>query len=170
MWSIQRRGFDELQAKLSKPTHSLPIERAMADALTILQQEASRFPPQPSRTRAKTFNTWVREVGRLPRSAFGISRTTGKPTIRRGGRRVLVASEKMLKKWKEAPISVQRTAAGYVGRIVNKASYGQFVQGEKQAKFHARTPWLTTKQIQDKHARRVVAVFEGAVKKWLNSF
>lgn len=163
-WSIQKRGFDRVQFNLKQVADPKALEEAMRESLKVVQQEASRFPPQPSRTRAKSFNTWVREVGQMPRSAFGVSRKTGKTTIRRAGRAVLRKSEMLLKKWKEAQPQI-RIGGGYiVGRITNAASYGKFVQGIRQARFHAATGWKTTEQIQKANEKRILGIFEKALK------
>ena len=129
-----------------------------------MKQEASRFPPQPSRTRAKTFNTWVREVGALPRAAFGISKKTGKTTIRRAGRAVLRPSEKMLKKWKEADPQITISRNSISGRLTNAASYGAFVQGQEQVRWHKQTGWKTTREIQDANIHRIVTIFERTLR------
>src|SRR5690242_1580432 len=98
-WSIEKVGFDQVQVTFSKAADMSVFKDATVEALKVMQQEASKFPPQPSRTRSKHFNTWVREVGQLPRSAFGISRKTGKTTIRRTGKALYRVSEKMLAQW-----------------------------------------------------------------------
>lgn len=166
-WGIEEKGFDTLELQLKQMSDMTPLVEAMKDALTVVKQEASRFPPQPSRTRSKHFNTWVREVGQLPRSAFGISSKTGKLTIRRRGVGVLRASEKLLAHWKEAQPQVTVTPTSIEGRVTNPVSYGPFVQGEQQASFHAQTGWLTTQAILSKQQARIVAVFEKALQRKL---
>ena len=166
-WRIEKRGFDRLQITFERFGDTKPLEAAMGEALKVVQQEASRFPPQPSRTRSKHFNTWMREVGQLPRSAFGVSKKTGKTTIRRAGKYVIRRSEYLLQKWKVAQPQI-RAGSGYiVGRITNAASYGVFVQGARQAKFHAQTGWKTVEQIQNAQSARIAKVFEAALKKML---
>lgn len=157
-----------MQLTLRQAADPKQLEAAMREAMKVVQQEASKFPPQPSRTRSRHFNTWVREVGQLPRAAFGVSKKTGKTTIRRAGRAVLRPSEMLLKKWKEAQPQI-RIGGGYiVGRITNAASYGVFVQGVRQAKFHAVTGWRTVEQIQKKNEKRILDIFEKALKAMLD--
>lgn len=166
-WSLQKKGFDELIVRLNKAGDPRVLEGAMRESLKVVQQDASRFPPQPSRTRSKHFNTWVRERGQLPRSAFGISAKTGKTTIRHAGRAVYRVSEKLIQKWKTAQPQI-RVGVGYiVGRITNAASYGVWVQGEKQTKWHKSTGWKTVNQILASKEQRILAVFRAAVKKML---
>lgn len=183
-WGVTVSGFDALRAKLNKLGDMKALEPAMRESLKVLQQEASRFPPQPSRTRAKTFNTWVREVGRLPMSAFfgagGAARkriVTGKITgsetikLRQGASMtrsirsgVLEASDMLLKRWKSAAPQIRIGANYIIGRISNDAKYAQFVQGERQPEFHAQTGWKKTSEIQRMHAKRIAAIFERMMK------
>ena len=165
-WSIQVKGLDKFVAKMNKAGNPRALEGAMRESLKVVQQEAAKFPPQPSRTRSRHFNTWVREVGQLPRSAFGFTKA-GKATIRRSGRAVLRKSEKMLQQWKTAQPQI-RIGAGYIiGRVVNRASYAVFVQGDKQVKWHKQTGWKTVEQIGMSQRGRIVRVFEAAIKKML---
>lgn len=167
-WSIEKKGdWARVTMQFSKLQDTSFLKEAMTEALTVVKQEASRFPPQPSRTRAPSgsFNTWVREVGQLPRSAFGVSRKTGKVTIRRSGKRIYRVSEKLIQKWKTATPQI-RIGAGYiVGRVTNAASYGKWVQGEQQSKWHKATGWKTTSQIAQSQAGRIMAIFAAMLKK-----
>ncbi len=162
-WSVTTKGFDTLEAQLSKLDDPALFRAAMTESLILLRNEASRFPPQPSRTRSRTFNTWVREVGRLPRSAFGISSKTGKVTIRnrRGG--VLFPSEKLLAKWKEAQPQISASGTTVTGKISNAVSYAPYVQGDQQASFHAQTGWRTTQDILKANEAKITAIFEKAL-------
>lgn len=162
-WKLTKSGFDELRATFREMQDPHQFDAAVKESLKVLQQEASRIPPQPSRTRSKHFNTWVREVGALPRAAFGVSRKTGKVTIRRGGRAVLRVSEKLLQQWKTAVPQITYSAGQITGRIVNAASYGKWVQGEQQTRFHAVTGWKTTEQIEASQEARIRVIFERTV-------
>lgn len=167
-WSITTRGRPALDVQLSKLGDARNLEQPMREALKVLQQEASRWPPQPPRTRAKTFNTWYRERGRLPMSAFFQSRRVYGGRLYRKHfvtKVILKRSEMLLKKWKDARAEITHGGGYIVGRIRNAASYGQFVQGDRQARFHAATPWLTIEQIYRKHAARIQRIFEDAIVK-----
>ena len=161
-WQIKTSGFDSLQVKLSK-FDARVLEPAMREALTVVAQEASRNPPQPSRTRSKHFNTWIRERGQYTIATFRTVRgdLRKRPNLRAG--RLIRPSEMLLKKWKTAVPDIVMTANGITGKIVNKASYGEFVQGEKQAKFHAVTGWKTTSQILESKKQRIFNVFRAAL-------
>ncbi len=168
-WAITTKGFDKLEVRLAKlGAASEALRPAMLESLKVLRDEASRFPPQPSRTRAPSgrYNTWMREVGALPLSAFVTLQ--GKPRKRIATRTVLRPSEKLLQRWRDAAAQIRCDAHGITGTLTNTASYAPFVQGEKQARFHAQTPWLTVPQIYARHAARITHVFNAALKRLVN--
>lgn len=161
-WSIEKKGFTQLEAKLSRMAKPEQLTAAMRDALDVVKQEASRFPPQPSRTRSKHFNTWIREKGAYTIATFkGANGFRKRPNTRAG--RLIRPSEKLLRNWKTARPDIYAGAGYIIGKIVNRVSYGQFVQGEKQAGFHAQTGWKTTTQIIRAQQKRIVKVFEDAL-------
>jgi hypothetical protein len=148
---------DQVNANVAKMLDAQNYVAPMRDAIDIIRNEESRFPPQPSRTRAKTFNTWVREVGRLPLSAF--IQQSGERRKRIKTNVVLVPSEKMLAQWKAMPMTIALTGAGLLGTGTNAASYSGFVQGDAQPDFHKQTGWLTTSQAFEKHAAKIIKRF-----------
>ena len=161
-WSIELEGFDTLHVKLQRFDTKV-LEPAMREALKVVAQEAARVPPQPSRTRSKHFNTWIREKGAYTIATFKTKsgKERKRPNTRAG--RLLRASEMLLQKWKTAQPDIIVTESGISGTITNKASYGQYVQGEKQARFHAVTGWKTTNQILDAQKTRILKVFQDAL-------
>lgn len=161
-WNIELEGFDTLHVTLSKFDAKV-LEPAMHEALTVIAQEAAQFPPQPSRTRSKHFNTWLREKGAYTISTFKTKRgdVRKRPNTRAG--RLIRESEKLQKLWKTAKPVLTVTESGISGQITNKASYGVYVQGEKQASFHATTGWKTTSEILDANKARILKVFKDAL-------
>ena len=104
------------------------METSLLDLLSILKP----YPPQPDRNRAKTFNTYVRGIGRLSRSAFGGKRINTKGNVGR-------TSQRLGTKWTS---SVEVSGATVTGTIENSASYSNVVQGTRQPPFHAETGWV----------------------------
>mgnify|MGYP001267524958 CR=1 FL=1 len=168
--TITIKGFDELMVRLDKLKNTRAIfQPAMGRALEVLRQEASRFPPQPNRMRSGRLNTWVREVGQLTSSQFGL-RKSGKVEVLRapkGGRVIIRQSEKMIQQWKQATPEYIFNATSLIGRLVNKASYAHFVQGEDQVKWHAETGWKTTRTIEQEQAARITRIFNEAVRAYI---
>lgn len=157
---------DELNARTLKALDPRQYVQAMRDALDIVRNEEMSFPPQPDRQRAKTFNTWVREVGRLPLSAFLKTVRTRQGTYRAQRKRIstktiLKSSEKMLQKWKQAPVVIATTSNGLLGTMTNTASYSGHVQGKPDdvPDFHKETGWLGTKEAADKHREKITQRF-----------
>jgi hypothetical protein len=168
-WSMTVKGNVHRMATQFRAMSKMDyLQEPMKQSLILIRNTAQKAPPQPSRRRSKHFNTWVREVGQLPRSAFGVS-SGGKVKINRGGRSVLRKSEMLLKNWKNAQPQV-RVGGGYIaGRLVNRVSYASFVQGTKQVKFHAATGWKTATQMQEGHEVQITKLFRDAVQKQINS-
>lgn len=165
-WSIEKKGFDTIQVTFSQVTNLSAFTPAMQEALKVMQQEASRFPPQPDRMRSGHLNTWEREVGQWTASHFrGVLVRFKK---RAAGGRIIRVSEKLLRKWKEAQRVVTVSAGMITGRIVNPTTYGGWVQGEQQSRWHAETGWKTTSQIEQEQAGRIQKVFEAAFQQIVN--
>lgn len=166
MFRIEKRGFDAVQAKLKKAQDARMITPAVEAALDILRQEAMKFPPIPPRPPVGT-NTWVRERGQFSVSAFvGPRGKRAKPNLRAG--KMYRASEMMLAKWKNARAQISQRGNQIIGRITNAASYGVFVQGERQTRVMRRIGWKTTREIQAKHAARVKKVFADALARLMD--
>lgn len=141
---------DKFAAELAKASETaLPIAaRAIGQSLLAIQGEIARVPPQPSRTRAKTFNTWVREIGRLPKASF--EQVDGEWQRKRKGaysskKWLSLKSQMMAKKWRT---QVTQNPSDVTGELRNDARYSGFVVGTKnqgkdphQVPFHAQTGW-----------------------------
>jgi hypothetical protein len=134
------------------------VRQAMRQGLQLLQGDLQPYPAQPSRTRAKTFNTWQRGEGQLPRSAFGLTKTgyRASPKGKRTNRRVYRKSEIMGKQWFSRTV---RAGGGWRGIYGNTASYAEYVQGKQQPAFHAQTGWVTVEQAEKKERPRIVQLF-----------
>jgi hypothetical protein len=162
---IEVEGTQALIVKLSRLGKPQLLLTPMLASLKILRQEASRFPPQPSRTRSRHFNTWVREVGQYSMGAFFTGRT-GRRRKRpnTSGGYLIRASEKMLQQWREAAPLVVASETMVTGEIGNAASYAPWVQGdETQLYYHTWTGWKTLEQIQNEQNERITRQFQDAI-------
>lgn len=154
---------DDIAARTERMLDLRNYVNPMRDALDIIRNEEKQFPPQPDRMRSGHLNTWAREVGRLPVSAFikvkrekwpgGVIATIReqRKRIKRSPGDILQPSEKMLREWIQMPIVIALTAEGLVGVGMNRASYSGYVQGQDQTHFHKETGWLTTVEAERKH-------------------
>lgn len=161
---IEVEGFDELAQTLDKlPAQSLPIlENAMEESLLYLEGIVTEYPPQPSRTRAKTFNTYVRGHGRYPRSAFTSAGMLSKRAAKRPGPRggqIKYISERLGTKWTH---QVTRTEDAIEGVIGNTTSYAPYVEGEQQTDYHAETGWPRLDQVIEREEAVIYGNFERA--------
>lgn len=153
--------LDSFIIQLDRVTGAAPaifapaMEQSTLDMLSILKP----YPPQPARDRAKTFNTYVRGVGRLPRSAFA-----GGKRIKTKGVRVSQPSEKMGQQW-QSRVEIQGDSV--VGLITNSASYSNVVQGDEQPGFHAATGWVTDEQAYERAEAQILANFNQALDRYV---
>jgi hypothetical protein len=148
---------DEVIARIEKGIDPREMVVPMMRAMDVLITEQMTFPPQPDRMRSGHLNTWVREVGQLPTSAFMTNAGTRRKRPITGV--VLRESEKMLEKWKTAPVIVGISEGALIGRAVNAASYSGYVQGDARQPFHKVTGWLTTDEAFVKHGDKIVVQF-----------
>lgn len=153
MWiTLSKMGVDvtsdrveNLLAKADElfvPFASKAIMRAMEAVKEIIQVYA----PQPSRTRSKTFNTYVRGVGRYPKSAFvrDVDQPGGYRTKKVSRAQIRMTSQQMDKRWKMT-VKASKTEAS--GTLENTASYSGHVVGflnedPKQVYFHKESGWV----------------------------
>lgn len=150
-------GFDELERAFDRVPELAAsiVERQFGVSLQALESVMSVYPAQPARDRAKTFNTYVRGIGRFPKSSFRKDKKAGwvrkksnayKPGPRGGT--VKRTSERMDIKFR---ITVRRLEEGGVeGELRNDASYSGWPLGPKdpeqnphQVVFHAATGWVS---------------------------
>jgi hypothetical protein len=73
-----------------------------------------------------------------------------------------MTSETLGRKW-----TIKSRDGGMSAVVGNNVSYGIFVQGEKQAAFHARRGWKTTEQVADKEGPRVREYIAEAIRRAL---
>jgi len=137
----------------------------VALALTAIKQQLAPYPGQPDRDRANPggkhpspYNTYVRGVGRFPRSAFkkikkgqkaGQWRHLSQGKVEKAGGKVSMTSEQLDQSWKT---NVHTGPDAVFGELRNTASYSGYVLGHKggapggddippQVGFHAQTGW-----------------------------
>lgn len=162
---------DQVNERVLRACDPRQYVQPMKDALDIVRNEEATFPPQPDRMRSGHLNTWVREVGRLPVSAFirtsraklapGTTATTReqRKRIKRSPGDILEPSEQMLRQWKGMPVLIAMQGDTLIGMGGNRASYSGYVQGPQQAAFHKTTGWLTTTEAYEKHKEKIIARF-----------
>jgi len=132
----------------------LPLaEKMMGQNLTAIQEILAPYPRQPSRTRARTFNTYVRGVGRYPRSAFAGGKVKTK------GVKIKRTSERLSARFRT---EVRQCEDGILGELKNTASYAGWVLGTKdqskdphQVSWHNETGWENSDDAIDKAIPRV---------------
>lgn len=155
----QIRDFSEALRQVTEVVAPLGTQ-LVQKCLERLQEVMSPYPPQPDRDRANPgdrpspYNTYVRGIGHLPRSAFkqgenGITiNRRGMRNARRQGK-IRYTSQQMDKRWS---MRVSSTDSGADGTLVNKASYSGSVMGHttgggdgipQQASFHTATGWTS---------------------------
>lgn len=125
-----------------------PAVRAIGLSLAEIQRRLAPYPPQPSRTRAKTFNTYVRGIGRFPRSAFTERPGGGFKISRRKARgRIRYTSQQMNRRFE---IEVKAVGQGVEGELRDNATYSGWVLGTTdqsadphQVLYHAETGWTS---------------------------
>lgn len=165
---------DDLNQRLDRLADPHNFEGSLRNGLDRLRSALMRFPPQPDRMRSGHLNTWVREVGRLPVSAFLKQRRTQQGTftiarrrIQRNAGDVLQPSEKLLAEWKQAEPQVTVSADRVQGIMTNPVSYGPYVEGTEQTEFHAETGWPTIQQVQDQYRASILDDVRNQVVKLL---
>lgn len=169
--SLELKGFAELiQALRETPDLAKPIlQKSMNRSLLVITAIVQQYPPQPRRDRSQHFNTYVRGVGRYPRSSFAggeLKKRGSKAAGPRGGK-IDRTSERLGTKWTQKVEITKEGATGYAG---NTASYADLVQGEHQTAFHQATGWPTLEEAVNLAEADVNAIFEEGrdelVKQW----
>ena len=131
-------------------THALRIAAPVVyRALARIQEVLSVIPPQPARDRAKTFNTYVRNIGSFPKSAF-VQTNEGWKRKRTGAYdkgKIRYTSQQSSKRW---GIYVDETGNTIIGTLRNDATYSGWIWGPKdqsldphQVEWHTETGWVS---------------------------
>jgi hypothetical protein len=152
----------------------VPIaSRAVAVCLETIKEIWQVYPPQPARDRAKSFNTYVRGVGRYPRSSFvQNAKFAGGYKLRRTKPgRISMTSERMDTRFN---MQVHPGEIEVTGRLSNDASYAPYVIGPKdgdphQAPFHTVTGWITSTDALDQAMPEIDRIEEEAVSKFMDA-
>jgi hypothetical protein len=139
------------------------FDRAARQGLQSLEGVLKPYPPQPPRDRAKTFNTYVRGIGRFPKSAFVGAQRKGRGAYKPGprGGQVRRTSEQLGKRWQSR---VYPQAVGITAMLSNPVSYAQYVQGEKQPYYHLQTGWKTVWAARLEKMGEIVQRFRDAAR------
>jgi hypothetical protein len=146
---------------------AIPLaEIAIGKALAIIEAIVEPYAPQPDRNRSKHFNTYVRGVGHLPKSAFVEGEPNAKQIrkLKKAGK-VRMDSQNMQKRWK---LRTHASATGVEGTLRNTATYSGYVSGHhdedpKQTDFHAMSGWVSIDDAVEQAMPQVEGFFEDAV-------
>jgi hypothetical protein len=139
-----------------------PASKAIGIGVEAVKEFAGVYPPQPSRTRAKSFNTYVRGVGQYPRSAFMEAPVAGGYKVKKKFTgNIRYTSQHLGEKFET---KVVPSADKVEGMVRNNASYSGHVLGwhsddPKQAPYHAESGWHSA----DEDIEKVRPVLEKAM-------
>jgi len=178
--TIEVEGLEQVQRALAvAPQIAAPeIEKAVGRSLIAIYGKAGPYPPQPPRDRAESFNTYMRGIGHFPRSSFVGAKRKARGAYAAGprGGQVRRTSEDLGQKaahktffsgymattrgqWKTKG---RVTAQGFLGILGNTASYADYVQGEKQASYHAQTGWVKLSDAARQVTTQIQQLFNNA--------
>ena len=165
--TIKVEGLEQVQRALQvAPQLVGPIVGQAVDrSLRLVRGVVQPYPPQPNRQRAKTFNTYVRGVGRMTRASFDEGGNYMGPREGPRGGQPRLTSEDLGQKW---TLEVKPAPGGYLGILGNTASYADVVQGKRQPAFHAATGWVTIIDAVKQKAGQIQQVFNDAMMKIAN--
>ena len=184
MAEVILKGFDELARGLENAESLfLPLAtQAMAYSLEALHEAFQMIPSQPDRDRAwkpgrpRPYNTYVRNVGQYPRSAFsadfrepGGYKVKNKTKMKKAGK-VRLTSQQSSKRWK---MTVMADPHNVIGMLRNDATYSGYVWGYAygggtpvQSPFHHQTGWISTEEAITLAEPEMERSFEVALKQF----
>lgn len=160
-------AFERQLDGVSEQSTPLIVE-ALGRGLQNLQSIISVVPPQPARDRAPSghFNTYVRGVGRLPKSAFFTKKGKARKSIKTKGAKQ--TSEKSSQRWR---LNVETEGNVVRGTLENTASYSGWVWGPKdpqvdphQVPWHTETGWASA----DDALEEAIPQIDGVLDELLN--
>lgn len=158
--NIEVEGADEIAYALKyAPQLAGPVvEKGVSDSIAVIYDTVAPYPPQPSRTRAKTFNTYVRGWGQMNRASFDEGGSYIGPTVGPRGGAPVFGSEDLGLRW---GMETRKTPIGYLGVLGNPVTYASLVQGEKQTSYHKETGWITILDAAKASAKKIQMIFNG---------
>jgi len=147
---------------------ALPLaEKAIGLALTAVEEILAPYPPQPPRDRAKTFNTYVRGIGRYPRSAFSGAK------IKTKGVAVKRTSQRLSTKFRT---KVTIAGENVLGELRNEADYSGWVLGSKdssqdphQVEWHKQTGWANRDDALDEAMPDIERFFDEMIDDFIEA-
>jgi len=149
--SVTIKGLDKLQDKLTSVAALRGAKNALKAGALHIKGKVDTYPKSTS-ANSPSQQRWY-ERGYGPRWKRRDGSVGGRKTSETLGRRWTIASE----------------ASGLRQVIGNNVSYGIYVQGEKQAHFHADRGWQTTEQVAEQEEATVVAFVQAEVDKAINA-
>jgi hypothetical protein len=164
--------FDTLANGLDKADSLFTPFASRAAAVTIeaIKEIIQPYAPQPSRTRAKTFNTYVRGRGQYPKSSFMEARGApgGFKVKRTSKAKIRFTSQQMDKRFRT---EVTARAGGVDADLYNDATYSGYVLGHhddepKQMDYHAKSGWVS----QDDAVDQAGPVADQALQEAISDF
>lgn len=192
--TLEIKGFDELlKALKDAPQIARPLlEEAMTKSLSQIHDELAQYPAateanQPGRVDADGNPKGYYERGRgwwypvLKRSTLGskLGVGSGAETAKRAAKRNQVKniptvtgyklskqrSEVLGKKWSTKVVFNETGVLGEIGTLV---SYADYVQGDKQADFHAARNWETANAVLERTSPQIEKNFAEAAQKLID--
>jgi hypothetical protein len=146
--------------------------KAVLEAEEAVQEVIQVYAPQPSRTRARTFNTYVRGQGNYPRSFFTADASEpGGFKVKRAKRgQIKLTSQQLDKRWTK---NVKASGGTVEGNLHNSASYSGYVNGwegtdPKQVSFHAASGWVSADAALAKAGPDIDSIVDAAVQSFLD--
>jgi hypothetical protein len=132
------------------------------------------YPPQPSRTRSGSFNTYVRGVGSYPKSMFvsDASQPGGYKLKKKKIGKIRYTSQQLDKRWS---MYVTAKSGKVEGALTNGASYSGYVNGFEtgnvhQVGFHKETGWISSDDAIEQAMPEIEAISKQAVDDFVKLF
>ena len=150
MADVRIDGLDRVLRKVRTLEQMKGAKRGLKAAALHIKAMTAKYPPESEANRPNARGRWY-ERGYGPKwiSAAGVE----------GGKRT---SETLGRKW-----TSKAAKNGLAAIIGNNVSYGPFVQGDEQARFHKRRGWKTTKEVAEDEAETVLNLIKKTVDKEL---
>ena len=150
--SVTIKGLDKLLRKLDNVASLSAARNALRAGALHIKGKVDTYPP------STIANSPSNPTGRWYERGFG-PRWVRKRTGGIGGSKT---SETLGRKWTTA------SEAGGLRQVIgNNVSYGEYVQGEKQASFHRSRGWKTVEDIAEQEAETVVRFVQSEIEKAL---
>lgn len=151
-----------LEALKKAPEQIMPyLGRAMTFSTRHIQGQVAEYPPATAANRPGRKNAAGREMGYYERGRGWWYPTRTGYKLAGGG-----TSQMLGRSWDSSVVKGRDYVLGIVG---NNATYAEFVQGSKQAHFHAERGWKTLDKAVEESAEKIDEFFSAALDDYLKS-